>query len=83
MPLCGDMSVSDERATGIVPDYEDFVAYPCGGVGDIRGASMTGVAGQARRGRSRISLVWGAVLLGGKECGGKKCVASGVRWQEV
>ena len=81
MPLFVDMSASDETTTGIVPEYEGFVAYPWGGVGGTREASIAGVAGLAGRGRSRISLVWAVLLLDGKECGGKKCVASGVRWQ--
>ena len=80
MPLCRDMSVSDERAAGIVLEWEGIVAWPWGGVGGTRGASMTGIVGLAGRGHSRISLVRAAVLLGGKECGGRKCVASGVRW---
>ena len=52
-----------------------------GGADGTRGASMTGVAGLASRGRSRMSPVRATVLMGGKEYGGKKCVVSGVRLQ--
>jgi len=50
-------------------------------VDDTRGASIAGVDGLAGRGRSRMFPVQTVVLMGGKECGGKKCVVSGVRWQ--
>ena len=81
MSLCGGVSISGGSASGIVPDWEGIVAYPWGGVDGTRGASMAGVAGLAGRGYSRVSPVRAAMMLGEKECGGKKCVASDVRWQ--
>ena len=75
------MSISGGNAAGVVPNWDGIAVWSWGVMDGTRGASLAGVAGLTGRGRSRLSPVRAAVMLGEMECGGKKCVGSGLRWQ--